>query len=100
MSYFDLNYDFGKSSGNNTSTFIPKSSVVVVPSGDYGYGCLDYKTGRCLVRTRKMWQYIFSLVMPHTYKKILVSLLTPKSHWMTSNPLLGSFVENCSGRYE
>ncbi|MFS7922411.1 hypothetical protein Hanom_Chr03g00248811 [Helianthus anomalus] len=45
MSWFDPNYVFAESSGNSTSTFIPESNVVVVPSGDYGFGCSGYEAG-------------------------------------------------------
>ncbi|MFS7901079.1 hypothetical protein Hanom_Chr00s167333g01827341 [Helianthus anomalus] len=43
MSWFNLSYVFGESSDNNTSTFIPESTVVAVSSGDYGYGCSGYE---------------------------------------------------------
>ncbi|MFS7900362.1 hypothetical protein Hanom_Chr00s108721g01806821 [Helianthus anomalus] len=33
----------------------------------------------------------FSLVVPRAYNKTLVSLLTRKSHWVTSNPLTLKF---------
>ncbi|MFS8002459.1 hypothetical protein Hanom_Chr13g01202311 [Helianthus anomalus] len=42
ISWFNLNYIFGESSGTNTSTFIPGSSVC-----DDGYGFPDYEAGYC-----------------------------------------------------
>ncbi|MFS7970794.1 hypothetical protein Hanom_Chr09g00825131 [Helianthus anomalus] len=44
MSWFNLNYVFGESSGNNTNTFISERNVVALPSIDYGYGCPSYTT--------------------------------------------------------
>ncbi|MFS7929921.1 hypothetical protein Hanom_Chr04g00338091 [Helianthus anomalus] len=42
MSWFNLSYVFGESSGNNTNMFISVSSV---PSGDYSYACPGYEEG-------------------------------------------------------
>ncbi|MFS7987510.1 hypothetical protein Hanom_Chr11g01023511 [Helianthus anomalus] len=40
---------------------------------------------------KKSMTITFSLVVPREYKKTLVSLLTRKSHWVTSNPLTLNF---------
>ncbi|KAF5755789.1 hypothetical protein HanXRQr2_Chr17g0806781 [Helianthus annuus] len=55
MSWFNLNYVFGKSSGNNTSTFIPESSVEgsIVP---------DFYDGRIMMITRRRSCPIFVLI--------------------------------------
>ncbi|MFS7961184.1 hypothetical protein Hanom_Chr08g00711861 [Helianthus anomalus] len=41
MSWFDLNYVFGKSSGNNTGTFIPESSEMLVVPDSYDWSVKD-----------------------------------------------------------
>ncbi|MFS8030575.1 hypothetical protein Hanom_Chr17g01535621 [Helianthus anomalus] len=40
---------------------------------------------------KKNMAIIFLLVVPRAYNKTLVSLLTRKSHWVTSNPLALKF---------
>ncbi|KAJ0780395.1 hypothetical protein HanPI659440_Chr06g0237131 [Helianthus annuus] len=40
---------------------------------------------------RKNMTITFSLMVPREYKKTLISLLTCKSHWVTSNPLTMKF---------
>ncbi|MFS7896818.1 hypothetical protein Hanom_Chr00s006498g01734321 [Helianthus anomalus] len=85
MSWFNLNYVFGESFNNNTSTFILESTVITV------MGVRIMKTVMVSRPNKKTMAITLSLVMPRTYNKTLVSILTPKSHWVASNPLTRKF---------
>ncbi|MFS7955549.1 hypothetical protein Hanom_Chr07g00643971 [Helianthus anomalus] len=41
---------------------------------------------------KKTMAITFSLVMHRTHNKTLVSILMPRSHWITSNPLTRNFL--------
>ncbi|KAM0050867.1 hypothetical protein Hdeb2414_s0007g00228741 [Helianthus debilis subsp. tardiflorus] len=76
---------------HDKESLLPDLNVVIVPKGDYGYGCPDYEAGYDASNEQEDYGNNFLVSDTYVYIKTLVSLLTSKSHWVATTPLTLKF---------